>query len=544
MIKRLLLIFAVLVAVEGMSQNYNLPSDRPRLVVGIVVDGLRYDAVYKNRDLLGKQGLKKLINTGANCSNARYDYMFTQRAPGYASIVTGSEPSWHGVVADYWYKTLSEEGIHAVQNADYQPVGTLNRDNACSPDQLMSSTFSDAMKMYFRNESKVVSVSLDATAAVLNGGFKADAAYWLDELSGDFVSSNYYMDDLPAWVNKFNKNDYPDAYFERSWEPLDSLKFYKHSLPDTSSFEYGFDGEFTTFPYEYEEIKTRFTGNKFIKMIPEGNTMTTDFAVAALFNEELGADETPDVLMVNYHVGENIGKYFGPDSKEMQDLLLRTDREIAHLISVIEDNVGKNNTLFFLTSPSGFGSNPDYRKSEKLPGGRFNHHYVMALLDSYLNVLYGEGDWIRDYKNQQIYLNRTLIEDAGLDLAEVQDKISGFILSYDGIAAVLTANNLVTTDYTSGIFEKMQNSYHQKRSGDLLIALKPGWIKDVSYAADHNSCYNYDTHVPLVFYGWKVRKTEITKPVNITDLVPSLCKMMNIPFPASVTGIPIQEISR
>ncbi|MDA3820180.1 MAG: alkaline phosphatase family protein [Candidatus Delongbacteria bacterium] len=537
-------LFLCILMTPGIAQNYQLPSGHPRLVVGIVIDGLGYDDVQKNLNLMHENGMKKLMKQGAFCKNARHNYMFTQRAPGYATIVTGSEPSWHGIVSDFWYETLKEEGVHAVQNKDYYPVGTVNKDNACSPEQLMTETFSDAIKMYFQNQSKVYSISLDATAAVLNGGFKADAAYWVDDFTGNFVSSSYYMEQLPGWVKTFNENKYTDIYFERTWEPLDTLAAYTHSRPDSNAFEYGFDAEFKTFPFVYEEIKSHYTGKSFIKMIPEGNTMTTDFAVHCLIQENLGTDEVPDVLMVNYHVGENIGKYFGPNSKQMQDIILRLDKEITHFVEVIEDRIGKNSTLFFLTSPSGFSSNPEYRKTEKLPGGTFKHHYMMALLKSYLNVSYGKGDWIRDYHNQQIYLNRTLIEDAGLDLAEVQNKVAQFILSTPGVANVLTATNLQRTDYSSGIFMKMQNSYHQKRSGDVIIALKPGWIKDVSYTADHNTCYNYDAHVPLMFYGWKIKKGEISQYVTSSGITPSICNMMNIPGPASVGNETIEGITR
>ncbi len=529
---------------SGFSQSYNPPSGYPRLVVGIVIDGIGYDDVQRNLDLMHENGMKKLMKQGAFCKHASYNYMFTQRAPGYATIVTGSDPSWHGIVADYWYETLKEDGIHAVQNQDYYPVGTVNKDNACSPDQLMTETFSDAIKMYFRNESKVFSVSLDPSAAVISGGYKADAAYWLDDFTGNFVSSSYYMEELPGWVNEFNENKYPEVYFERTWNPLESLSEYKHSRPDSNAFEYGFDAEFKTFPFVYEDIKSHYTGSKFIKMIPEGNTMTTDFAVHCLIEEQLGVDDTPDVLMINYHVSENIGKYFGPDSKQMQDLILRLDKEITHLVKVIEDRVGKQSTLFFLTSPSGFGSNPEYRKKEKLPGGTFKHHYMMALLKSYLNIVYGKGDWVRDYHNQQIYLNRILIEDAGLELADVQYKVAQFVLSTPGVTNSMTAYDLQRTNYTSGIFMKMQNSFHQKRSGDVMIALKPGWIKDVSYSADHNTCYAYDAHVPLLFYGWRVKKGEISHPVNISGITYVICEMMDIPQPSSVGDETIDGISR
>jgi len=541
--KRFFVFFiAIFLVFQIEAQNYDLPSSYPKLIVGITVNQLRYDALYKLWDQFDEQGFKKLINQGAYCRNAKFDYLLTQSAPGYATIVTGAQPSEHGIVADLWYEPLDVKAVHAVQSRKYNPVGVKNRNNACSPEQLMATTLSDELKLYFHNQSKVFSVSMDPTAAVLSGGFKADAAYWVDDETGKWVSSSYYMDELPKWVKTFNKNDYPSVYFDRTWNPMDSV--YRFALPDTSSYEYGYDAEFKTFPYYYPEIYKKFVGKKFIKMIPEGNTMTTDFAVHTLMEENLGADLITDVLNVNYFATEHIGKNFGPDAIEMHDALLRLDKEIGHLVHVIEKQVGKSNVLFYLVGSSGVSNNPDYLRSEKLPAGKFRHHYVMALLKSYLNVLYGEGDWIKDYHNLQIYLNRPLIEDADLSLAEIQDKVAQFVLSSNGVASVLTATNLQRTEYSSGMFRKMQNSFHQKRSGDVIIALKPGWIQDVSYSADHNSAYSYDTHVPLVFYGWKIRKTQIGTPVNPADIVPSICNLMNIPHPSSVSGIPIDEISR
>ncbi|MDA3911728.1 MAG: alkaline phosphatase family protein [Bacteroidales bacterium] len=541
--KRLFIfLIAIFIVFQIDAQNYNLPSSHPKLIVGITVNQLRYDALYKLWDQFDEQGFKKLINQGAYCRNAKFNYLLTQSAPGYATIVTGAQPSEHGIVSDLWYEPLDVKSVHAVQSRKHNPVGVKNRNNACSPQQLMATTLSDELKLYFHNRSKVFSISLDATAAVLSGGFKADAAYWVDDETGKWVSSSYYMNELPKWVKTFNKNDYPSVYFERTWNPMDSV--YRFALPDTSSYEYGYDAEFKTFPYHYPDIYKKFVGKKFIKMIPEGNTMTTDFAVHTLLEENLGGDLITDVLQVNYFATENIGKNFGPDAIEMHDALLRLDKEIAHLVHTIEQQVGKTNVLFYLVGTSGVSNNPDYLRSEKLPAGKFRHHYVIALLKSYLNVLYGEGDWIKDYHNLQIYLNRTLIEDAGLNLSEVQDKVAQFVLSSNGVASVLTATDLQRTEYSSGMFQKMQNSFHQKRSGDVIIALKPGWIQDVSYSADHNSAYSYDTHVPLVFYGWKIRKTLIGTAVNPADIVPSICNLMNIPHPSSVSGIPIEEISR
>jgi major membrane immunogen (membrane-anchored lipoprotein) len=537
-------VFAVILLMQNVlsAQSYDVPSSHPKLIVGITVNQLRYDALYKLWDQLGENGFKKVITQGAYCTNAKYDYIFTQSAPGYASIATGTQPSEHGIVSDYWFEPLDEKSVNAVQNSAYFALGTVNKDNACSPEQLMATTLSDELKLYFKNQSKVFSISMDPAAAVLSGGFKANAAFWVDDASGDWVSSTYYLNELPQWVQKFNKTAYPSIYFEREWNLLDTL--YPFALPDTNSFEYGYDAEFKTFPYDYSQIHSHFTGKKFIKMIPEGNTMTTDFAVATMFEEELGSDMITDVLMVNYFASENVGRYFGPDALEMHDLLLRLDKEIAHLIKVIEDRVGKNNVLFYVTGVSGVSNNPDFLRSEKLPGGKFKHHYVVALLNAYLNVLYGEGQWIRDYQNQQIYLNRTLIEDAGLNLAEFQEKVAQFVLTSGGVAKVITASELQKTDYSTGTYRKMQNSFHIKRSGDVMIALKPGWIRDVSYAADHNSAYAYDAHVPLAFYGWKIKKVKVNQPVSPVDIVPSICILMNIPSPSSVTGIPIIEISR
>lgn len=535
--------FPFLLLTQGFAQDFpNLPSESPRIVVGVVVDQYRYDMISRYWDDFSSGGFRKIISNGAYCRNAQYNYMYSQLAPAYATIASGTPPSVHGIVADHWYEPLKEQMLRAAIAGEYKNLSRTDS-KSYAPENMFCETFSDRLKMYHAGESKVISISPDPDAAVLLGGFQADAAFWLDS-DARWCSSSYYMDSLPEWVRNFNKKDYPATYFERSWNLYLPEEKYANCLPDTNTYEYGYDSDFKHFPYVYADMLTHYKGSSLIKRIPEGNTLTTDFAVNAMIIEGLGSDAITDVLMLNYGVNEYVGSYFGPESREVKDLMLRLDREIAHLISVCEERFGKSEVLFMLTASSGMSNNPEYLRSIKMPGGNFKHHYITTLLRNYLKMLYGEGDWVRDYDNQQIFLNRTLIEDAELDLDEMQKKAAGFILNSDGVSNALTSNQLQYNVYTSGIFEKMQHSYHPKRSGDLMINLKPGWIKDVSYASQHNSPYLYDTHVPLVWYGWKIRKSVIDAPVHMSDIAPSISYMLNIPYPSASTGNPIPGLMR
>ena len=264
--------------------------------------------------------------------------------------------------------------------------------------------------------------------------------------------------------------------------------------------------------------------------------------VSAIINEGLGEDEHTDVLTLSFTETEKIGNLFGPLSVEMEDLVLRLDKELAHLLSFIEDNLGKENVLVILTAEHGVSHLPEYLKDHKIPSGYFNAGSSISLLKSYMNNIYGKGDWIKQYHGQQIYLNRLLIEDAKMDLAQVQNNVANLMLQFSGVANTMTASTLQSTNFTHGIFSTMQKGYNQKRSGDVLIQFTTGWAEKPLDGNGISGPYGHDRRVPLIWYGWKIGRNAVRRPVDLTDIAPTISTLLEISYPNSASGEPILEI--
>ncbi|MDR2836041.1 MAG: alkaline phosphatase family protein [Bacteroidales bacterium] len=546
--KNIFFILLLFISIISISQNNSdnsllIPSSKPKLVVGIVVEQMRQDYLDKFWDKFSDKGFKKLVINGTNCKNAFLNYSLTQTSPGYATIITGAEPAAHGIVTDYWFNHLTGKKEISIEDNAQEIIGTKKDKSGFSPKNLLSTTFSDETKIFYANKSKVFSLSLSKYAAILSGGFAADAAVWFDNVSGNWVTSSYYTKKLPKWIEDQNDKKMPEEYLTRIWTPTFPIQDIKKFDYDTNIYKIGIDGVYKTFPYNYSEMKKFIINYELLEMIPEGNTHLTDLAVAALYNENLGKDDFTDFLFVNYSVSENIGRLFGPQSAEVLDLYLRLDQNIAHLIEVIEEVVGKNNVLIYLTSNHGISEIPQFSMDNKLPTGIYKQHYIVALLKSYLKSIYGEGEWILDYNNSQLYLNKTLIEDSGIALGAFQEKIISFIINSNGITNAISSTQFQNMIFMSGMPQKMQNSYNQKRSGDIMISLKPGWIEDLPFATNHNSGYSYDTHVPLIWYGWKIKKQTIYTKINITDIAPTISNILNTPPPPLTTGKILEEIT-
>lgn len=542
-LSKLFLLFSIIFFYTSVqSQNKKIPPEKPKLIIGIVIEQMRYDYIFRFWDKFEEKGFKRIMYEGTSCKNANLNYLFTQSAPGIASIYTGTTPSFHGIVSDEWFVSLKNEKTNCVNDATYKTIGSKSDDGKKSPKQLLVSTLGDEMKLFTNGKSKVIGVSLQDYGAILSAGHSANAAYWLDDKTGQWISSSYYMEEIPKWAKEFNGKNFHQTYTDKEWNTLLPLDQYKEALPDKNSFEIGFERGVTTFPYNIKAIKENAQSFKIIKHIPAGNTLTTDFAIHAIVNEEMGKDEFPDLITVNYSVPNNIGLEFGPSSVEIEDIYLRLDKEIAHFLEFIDDLAGKENVLLFLTSNSGVAEVPKYLDSLKVSSGYFKNFYALTLLKSYLNAVYGKGEWVQEFIGQQIYLNHNMIEDAKLSLEDVQNKAAQFLLQFSGVSNTITSTTLQTTNFTKGIFEKMQNSYQQKRSGDIMINLTSGWLEDISTATAHNSGYSYDTHVPLIFYGWKIGRNTISRPVNITDIAPTIATFLNLSYPNSCSGEPILEM--
>jgi predicted AlkP superfamily pyrophosphatase or phosphodiesterase len=530
---------------SGYSQNTKkIPSEKPRLIVGIVVSQMRYDYIFRFWDKLSDNGIKLLIDRGTFCKNTSFNYLYSQDGVGHASIVTGTTPSNHGIISKEWYLNLQDKMESYTEDPNHKAVGGDYENGHHSPRNLMCTTFPDELRLSNDFKSKVFSVALEPGPAIFSGGHTGNCAYWFDPNTGNWITSTYYADSLPAWANDFNNKKFSDIYLSQEWNTLLPVGQYTESLPDQNKYESGYDGRIT-FPYPLTEISGSKKNKKnygILTKTPYGNLLTKDFASSLLIGEELGKDDNTDLLMISFTAGESIGNLFGPNSIEVEDALIRLDLELAHFIQFLETQVGKENLLIFLASGSGVAQVPTYLIDSKIPAGYFNQLGAIALLKSALNNTYGRGDWVKAYQSQQIFLNHTLIEDSKLSLRDIQDYVAQFMLQFAGVANTVTSYTLQTTNFTSGIFEKIQYSYNQKRSGDVLINLKAGWVEKGSGVTDHNSSYAYDSKIPLIWYGWKIGRGTITRPVDITDIAPTLCTFLNISYPNACTGSPILEL--
>lgn len=521
-----------------------IPSEKPKLIIGLIIDQMRYDYIFKFWDKYDNNGFKRLINEGSFCKNANYNYLFTQSSVGFATVSTGANPSMHGIISEQWYNQLSDKIVHCTKDDAYTTVGGSTDAETYAPAKLLASTFGDELKLANYKMSKVISVSIDPSAAVLSAGHIADAAYWFDATSGNWVTSSAYMKELPQWVKDFNYKKFADVYLSEKWETLLPDSTYVESLSDNNSYEWGIKGQ-KTFPYDLDILSRRLDGKReysILKNTPMSNTLTKDFAIGAMVNENLGKDEFTDYLCIDFNSTEYISQLFGLSSREMEDAYLRLDKEIQHLLNFLDSYIGKGNVLVFLTSNHGAVYSPKLMTDMGVPSGSFNQGSSIALLKSYLNVVYGKGEWIKLYINQQLFLNRTLIQDSKISLESFQNDVAQFLLQFTGVTNVVTSTMLQKTNYSDGIFQKMQNSFHQKRSGDILINLEPGWTEAIDASTGHNSPYSYDSHVPLAFYGWKINRRTIYDPIDITDLAPTLSMFLDIAYPNASQGKPIVQL--
>lgn len=519
----------------------DIPPDAPKLVIGLVVEDMRYDYLYRFWNNFGEGGFKKLVDEGTLCKNANYNYLLTQTAPGFATIAAGCEPVVHGVVSDYWYQRMQNLNTFSVFNKKMKTVGIESDIYPYSPAKLLTTTFSDELKLFNNGKSKAIGISFKPESAVLAIGHLGNAAYWFDDATGKWVTSSYYCDSLPTWVNTFNDKKFPDIYKERAWVPILSEEHYKAGTQKGNSNIVGFSSE-NKFAKRVSELMNKDAAYAKLKATPYGITLTKDFAISAILDEELGKDEFTDYLSIGFASTSRVSELCGPNSVELEDLYIRLDRELEHFLQFIDDQFGKHNVLIYLTSDHGTSYNPEELKKLNIPAGVFNAERAVMLLGTYLNAVYDKGKWVSAYHDKQIYLNQRLIEDSELKLSEVQDVVAQFIIQFTGVANAVTSTTLEQSHFSEGVFAYMQNSYNQKRSGDVIINLEPAWIEKGEYLSTANSANKYDIHVPLIWYGWKIKRSKISRTIYMEDIAPTISNFLDIPFPNGCTGNVITEL--
>jgi predicted AlkP superfamily pyrophosphatase or phosphodiesterase len=522
---------ALLLPFTGFAQTTNAPDDSPKLVVGIVVDQMRYDYLPLYWDKFEEGGFKRLINEGYSFKNNHYNYFPTYTGPGHAAIYTGTTPSVNGIVGNSWYDRSIDDNMYVVSDSSVTPVGTASGAGKMSPANLNSSTVTDELKTA-SDQSKVVAVSVKDRGAVLPAGHLADGAYWYDGDSGKFITSSWYMDELPEWVQQFNEEGLAKELNSRTWETLLPIEQYSESNPDNTPYEGTLgDKEKPVFPYDLDELSGEDTYN-ILQSTPFGNSLVQAFARRALDAEQLGSDEITDFLSISFSSTDYVGHNFGPHSIELQDTYMRLDRKLAELLNYLDKKVGKGEYVVMLTSDHGAVDVPAELIDKKLPGGYFNSDVVIDVLNRYLDNKYGNEEWVKAYANQQVYLNRELVQESETTLNEMQQEVADFLLQFEAVQSTNTAFNFQHKDYSGDYQAMYQRGYQHDRSGDVYIQLKPGWL-DSTYGTgtSHGSPYNYDTHVPLLFYGWNIPQGATNQKTTIPQVAPTISAILNIGFP-------------
>ena len=525
--KTLIIIFTFLTGFNSFSH------EKPKLVVGIVVDQMRYDYIYRFWEDFGDDGFKKLINEGHFFRNCQFGYVPTYTGPGHASIFTGTTPAVHGIIANDWYDKNSGEYIYCVGDNKMNIIGfsskntEISADGKMSPHNMITTTFGDELKI-FNDESKVIGISLKDRGAILPAGHTANAAYWLGN-NGKWITSSFYMQSLPHYVQEINERNDVQKYLTGDWK---------------------IKGEFT---HDLEDMLEK-SGGGAIKKTPFGNSILKDLAIKILNEEKLGQGNNTDILTLSFSSTDYIGHQFGPHSHEIKDTYLRLDKDISKLLKYIDSQIGFQNTLIFITADHGVVSEPHQLMKRKIPAGYFDKNVMISELKEHLMKKYNRqkkigssNQFISNFSNNNLYLNHQFILDnLNISIEEIQNECAKFLLKYEWVKNTYTANQLHENEYSNSFHSLIQRGFNQKKSGDVIVSLQSGWLS-VNWrngGTTHGSCYSYDTHVPLIFFGGKIPQGQTDRKVNIRDIAPTISTILGISFPNGCTGNPLPEVTQ
>ncbi|RRQ47419.1 alkaline phosphatase family protein [Maribacter algicola] len=539
----------LLIFFQGYSQRKNKVEEEvqlrsmPKLVVGIVVDQMRYDYLTRFYDQYEEGGFKRMVAEGYNCKNNHFNYAPTSTGPGHTSVYTGTTPATHGVIGNNWYDKENDEDVYCASDERYASVGTTSDAGQMSPHRMTVTTVTDELRLHTQMRGKTIAIALKDRGAVLPGGHTANAAYWFHgDNEGKWITSSYYMDALPKWVDDFNSSGVAQSY-KRGWNTLKDINTYVESGVDDNTFEGLFEGETSsTFPHNPQNLLDKDKDFEIIKNTPYGNSLTADFAIEALKQEQLGQDEITDFLAISFSSTDYVGHMFGVNSKEVEDTYIRLDLDLARLFKALDKNVGEGEYTVFLTADHAAIDVPSYLMSARIPASYVDNSTTKTKFAEFLRYTYGTEDIVKNYSNYQIFLDHKIIKNLDLEIKEVQEAIAKEFLSYDYVDRVYTAYQMWENSYTSGIPYILQNGYNQKRSGDVLLVLKPGTITYAKTGSTHGSPQIYDTHVPLLFFGKGIKQGSTVDRTEIPDIAPTISALLGIAFPSGATGKPLSEV--
>lgn len=512
---------------------------RPKLVVGVVLDQMRPDYFYRYNERYSENGFKKLLNEGNVCENTFINYLPSYTAPGHTCIYTGTVPSLHGISSNDWIDKVSGKYVYCTQDANAKNIGGTVKSGKMSPKNLWSTTITDELRMASNFKSKVIAISVKDRGAILPGGHTANGSYWMDDSNGVFMTSDFYMKQLPDWVKQFNDKKIASSYMQKNWNTLYPINTYIESTEDDNKYEGKFAGETnTTFPHKTADLPLND-----IKKTPYGNDIVFDFAKEAILNEKLGQGEHTDFLSVSFSSTDYVGHLFGPNSIELEDTYLRIDKNIEGLIDFLNTEIGEGNYTLFLTADHGVAHNPQFSLDHRIPAGFYYTSNLKTELNNQLNQQFNHPAIIKDISENFIWLNDSVILANKLNKNAIVQVIIDAVKFKNEIHYAVDMQHVQESNLPAKIKEMAINGYVEKRSGDILLLLLPAWLDAYSKTGTTHGTWNpYDTHIPLVWYGWGIQKGITHKEVYMTDIAATLATLLHIQMPNACIGKTIEEV--
>lgn len=532
---------ALLLAILSFSVQAQQTIQRPKLIVGIVVDQMRWDYLYRFYDRYAPNGgFKRMLNQGFACENTLIPYTPTYTGCGHSSIYTGSVPAINGITGNFWWDSEQMRSVYCTEDKSVNTVGSNSTAGKQSPRNLLTTTICDELKIATNFKSKIVGISLKDRGGILPAGHSANAAYWYDNSVGKWITSTYYMNELPTWVNDFNDKKLVDKYYEQGWGLLYPAASYIQSTSDQKSYEANTLGG-NTFPYDLK----KYAGKDYTKIstTPMGNTLTAEFAKASIVAEQLGKDNITDFLAISFSSPDYIGHSYGPNSIESEDGFLRLDKELGSLLDFLDNKVGKGQYTVFLSADHGVANIPEFMKENKLPGGRIFMNDVTKEMNTSLNEKYKISNIIMYDDNYQLALNHPALDSAQIDTKKIISWIVDNLGKNPAIARVFPLDELNKVPLPATVRTYMNNGYYKKRSGDIQFILKPNFIDAWSNTGTTHGLWNpYDTHIPLLWYGWGIKQGKTNRETYMSDIAPTIAALLRIQAPNGNIGQVITEV--
>ena len=538
------------------------PPLKPKLILQVTVDQLRGDLPMRFIDRLGEGGFRYLLKQGTVYDNAQYQHANTETIVGHAVLATGAFPSAHGMVANVWLDRSTGKLAYNIEDERYyvlgqqvavdkkteiDPTQKAAQTDGRSPQSILVSTFSDELFVSNGGRSKVFGVSVKDRGAVSLAGH-AGKAFWFHKKSGEFVTSSYYYDEYPAWVQAWNEKRLADEYAGTSWDLMYERETYVFGDHDDRPYETALPGYGRTLPHAYGEKDSKLYYT-LLTLSPVGDELTLDFAKTLLDREQLGQDEIPDYLSVSFSATDYVGHIFGPSSLESEENILRLDRTLADLFNYVDEKVGLEHTLIVLSADHGAPEAPEYMASLGMDVGRLTPKRIdMEPTIAALKERFGIGkELITLYYHPYIYLNREEIKAQGLDQAEVERALADELMKFDGIAAAVPSSDLLKGNLSdTPLIRQIRRNFHPKRSGDIYLVQEPYWFlysdESIPLCTIHGSPWRYDTYVPIIFAGADIPAQRISRLVHPVDIASTLAAYLRTKYPSGAVGTPLVEV--